>query len=183
MMRPRTSTLIAGYPLVTVPLFLLDGFLGYLFTANEGFGFGTLLALLFAGWLANCAKEAARYRAWRQDWDALDPGRQPRQAMRVSGKSLKLLAALALVLGTVWLFVNYDDPKSVAHEIAPILVIVLPLLGIARLCFRRRPGKPSHPQAWMVTQAISRPLTAPSVAEAFARLPDYCRSPARKEQA
>ena len=33
MKRPRTSTLVAGYPLVTVSLFLLDGFLGYLFTA------------------------------------------------------------------------------------------------------------------------------------------------------
>lgn len=171
MNRPKASTLIVGYPLVTVPLFLLDGWFGYTATANTGFGWGTLLALLFGAWLVKCSEEAGRYRAWRRDWNALDPNYRPPQPLRLA---IRVMMALPILLGFFWLLANFNDPSSPARLIAWGIGVAIPMLWIARLILRRRKRRPTS-QDWIVTQAIPRSLPAPSVAEAYARLPDYCR--------
>jgi hypothetical protein len=180
MMRPRTSTLVAGHPLVMVPLFLLHAFLGVAYTYTEGFGWLSLYALVFLGWLANCYKEAARYREWKREWDALDPDHRPPRPIRAGAQ---WMVAAGIIIGCFWLFLHFDDPTSAAHIIAPMVVVGIPLLWIASVLLRRRNRQRPNSQDWIVSQAISRPLPAPSVAEAFARLPDYCRSPARKDHA
>jgi hypothetical protein len=178
MMKPRNSILIAGRPLVAVPMISLCGFVGVLAVVNDGFGWPMLILLVLGGWFGNCMNVAGQYRAWRRDWDALDPDYRPPRPVRAMGRAV---AAVPVFLGCLWLLRHYDDPTSAAHVIAPMLVVGLPLLWIARLVLRRK-RRQRNPRAWIVAQAISRPLPAPSVAEAFARLPDYCRSPARKEK-
>jgi hypothetical protein len=179
MMRPRTSILVAGHPLVAVPMISLCGFVGFLEVTHEGLGQVTVIALVLGGWFGNCMKVAGQYRAWRREFDGLDPDYQPPQPLRTVGR---VVVAVPLFLGCLWLFLHYDDPASVAHVIARMLMVGLPLLWIASLVLRRKRRGRNAP-AWIVAQAISRPLPAPSVAEAFARLPDYCRSPARKDHA
>jgi hypothetical protein len=179
MMRPRTSTLVAGHPVVMTPLLLIDGFIGYVATDTQGFGWGTVLPLVIAGWLMNCAKEAGRYRAWRRDWESLDPDyRPPQHFLKAAGYVVALIGAAA----TVWLLANFNDPNSSAHVVAPLLIATLVVAVIAKLALRLRRRRPTSAD-WIVTQAIPRPVPAPSVAEAFARLPDYCRSSARKDPA
>jgi hypothetical protein len=184
MMRPRTSTLVAGHPLVAAPLFALHALFGIAYTYSEGFGWLSLYALVFLGWLTNCAKEAGRYRAWQREWNALDPNHKPPITPLEGVKRLgKLVVALLLIGASVWLLQNYDDPASAAHVIALPLVGSLMLFGVVRLLHRSRQSRRAKPQPWIVSQAISRPSPAPSVTEAFSSLPDYCRSPARKDHA
>jgi hypothetical protein len=156
----------------------LCGFVGFLEVTHDGPGQVTLIALVLGGWFGNCMKVAGQYRAWRRDWDALDPNSRPPRPLRAMGRAV---AAVPIFLGCLWLFTHYDDPTSAAHVIAPMLMVGLPLLWIASLVLRRKRRR-TNSRDWIVAQAISRPLPAPSVAEAFARLPDYCRSPARKEK-
>jgi len=175
MTRPRTSILVVGYPLVTVPLFLMDGFVGYVFTDSQGFGWGTLLALLFAGWLAKCSGEASRHRAKQREWNALDPDYRPRRPLLAAVRLIvRLIVAAPIVLGCFWLFVNFDDPSSPARLITLVAAVAIPALWIAGLLLHRRKRRPTSHE-WIVTQAITRSLPAPSVAEAYAQLPDYCR--------
>jgi hypothetical protein len=179
MLKPRNSIIMAGNPLVAVPMISACGFVGFLEVTHDGFGSVTLIALVLGGWFGNCMKVAGQYRAWRRDFDALDPDYRPPRPLRAMARAV---TAVPIFLGCLWLFTHYDDPASAAHVIAPTLMVGLPLLWIASLVLRRKRRRPKS-RDWIVTQAISRPLPAPSVAEAFARLPDYCRSPARKDHA
>jgi hypothetical protein len=180
MKRPRTATLMTGHPLVAAPLCILHAVVGVACTYSAGFGWGTLYCLVFIAWVTNCAKEAARYRAWKREWDALDPDHRPPARLR---GARNLIGAAVIVGGGYWLFATYGDPASPAHLIVTLLAFGAPVLAVAALLLRRRRRGSSTPQPWFVSQAISRPLPAPSVAEAFARLPDYCRSPTRKDHA
>lgn len=176
MMRPRTQTLVVGHPVVTVPLLGLTGFMGYVFTDSQGFGWGTLAAIVFASWVAKCSGVAARYRAWRREWDALDPHYQPPQPIRKTLLFIRgILVAGAILAAASWLIANYSDPNSAAHWIAPLIIPALLALWVLAWITRWRTRRVVAPKDFVVTQAIARPLPAPSVAEAYARLPDHCR--------
>ena len=180
MKRPRTSTLITGHPLVAAPLCILHAVVAIACTSSQGFNGVTLYCLVFIAWAMNCAKEAAGYRAWKREWDALDPDYRPPARLR---GARNLIGAAIIVGAGFWLFATYGDPSSPAHLIVTLLAIAVPVLAVAALLLRRRKRGSSTPDTWLVSQAVSRPLPAPSVAEASARLPDYCRSPTRKDHA
>ena len=184
MMRPRTSVLVVGHPLVAVPLTLL--FIGVAADCayQSGFNLFTVGVLFGLGWIGNCFNAATRYRAWRREWDALDPEYRPRNPWRGAGKSL-----LALVGGifALWLIATFNDPDSPARTVAWLLPVGLLAIGVLRMARRGRRSGAKAPKDFIVTQAVKRPLPAPQVADAYARLPDYCRpilssEPARKER-
>lgn len=95
----------------------------------------------------------------------------------------RLAVAIAVGVGLFWLYANYDDPSSPVPIVIGILALVAGVYRFARLIRRGGRTRQATPQQWTVAQAISRPLPAPSVAEAFARLPDYCAPQSRKDQA
>lgn len=176
MRRPRTSTLVLGHPVVAVPLFLTDALIGGVATYQSGFTIVTGLALILAAGLTKCSQEAARYRTWRRDYDALDPNYRPPQPIRSTLRFLgALLVAGPVLAGIFWLVLNYGEPNSAAHWIAPLVLASLPALWLLGWVLKRKARRPHRSQDWIVSQALSRPLPAPTAAEAYAWLPDYCR--------
>lgn len=180
MMKPRNSILIAGHPLVAVPMLSICVFLGGLEVIRVGFGWLTLISLVLGGWFGNCMKQAGQYRAWRRDWDSLDPDYRPPRPLRALSR---LVLTAVSIAGGYWLLANYRDAASPAHLTVSFMAWALPVMAVAALVLRGRKHARGASRTWLVSQANSRPLPAPSVAEAFARLPDYCRSPARKDHA
>lgn len=173
MTRPQTSILVVGYPPVTAILFLLDGFFAYGTAIGNMPLWVGLLVFLFGGWLVSCAQEAARYRAWRRDWDSLDPNgpAPPRQLLKKALGALIGLGLVAFLFGAY--FPALRDPESPARAITVFLVGALLLLRLIGWLRRRRPNTRS-PAEWIVTPCGGR-TPAPSAANAFASLPDYCR--------
>ena len=49
MTRPKTLTLIAGHPIIGVPLILFDVYAGYVFTMANGFGWPDRHRLVLRG--------------------------------------------------------------------------------------------------------------------------------------
>jgi hypothetical protein len=169
--RPRTSTMVIGHPLVATPFCLVFGTLAVLGIAHDGFNGPIAIILTLVGAVANTARQAGRYRAWKREWDGFDPNHQPSRPIR---NAVQWLAALPAAAAILWLFASYSDPTSPAHVIAPLLVFGLPALWLVRFALRLR-GRRTNSSNQVVTQAISRPLSAPTVADAYARLPDYLR--------
>lgn len=189
MNRPRTNMLVMGHPFVGAPMLLADAFVGYVYTDSAGFGFGTLIALIFAGWVTNCMKLAAQYRAWKREWNALDPNYQAPQPVKNTLRYVRaLFIAGPILAGIFWLAAHYSDPTSAAHWLAPLVAIALPILWLVSV-FARRQKRQAKAREWTVAQAATRPQPAPTVAEAFASLPEYCRplfspsEPQRKDHA
>ena len=170
-----------------MPIFLLHAGVGLAYTFTEGFGWLSVYCLFVFAVTSNCWKEAARFREWQREWDALDPDYRPPRPLRDGIRFVRsVVVAVPIIVGCFWLFLHYGDPTSAAHVIAPMLVVGLLLLWIVSLVVRRKRRR-TDPQEWIVSQATSRPLPAPSAAEAYARLPEYCRpllnpEPARKEE-
>jgi apolipoprotein N-acyltransferase len=172
MQRPRTSTLIVGHPVVAVPLCVVFAGVAIAGIVHEGFSWPVLLLLALAGGIASTAREASRYRAWTREWDSYNPNYRPPQHLRSAAR----LAALLLVAAAIyWLVNGYGDPGSPAHVIAPLLMFGVPALGLLRMVLRLRKRRRLSSPDWVVTQAISRLLPAPTVADAYARLPEYLR--------
>lgn len=186
MKRPSNSTLIIGHPLVAVPSFGVLALFGCAAVFGHADGMVGVLVLFMAAWLQTEWRTAARYRAWVREWNALDPNYRPPRPIRATLQFIgKLIVAVPTVLGCFWLLLNFSDPSTPAKLITFLLAGGIPTLWLAAFVVSRRKRR-RHPQHFLVTQAISRPLPAPSAAEAYASLPDYCRplfSPNRKEQA
>jgi apolipoprotein N-acyltransferase len=164
--------MVVGHPLVATPFCVVFGTIAVLGIAHDGFNWPIAIILTLVGAVANAARQAGRYRIWKREWDGFDPNHQPSRPIR---NAVQWLVALLMVAALLWLAGSYRDDSSPAHIIAPLLVIGLAALGllkfVLRLCKRRRPSSSNQ----VVTQAISRPLSAPTVADAYARLPDYLR--------
>lgn len=175
MKRPSTSTLIVGHPLIAVPCIGVVALFGCAALFGHADGMVGVLALFMAAWLQTEWRTAARYRAWVREWNALNANYRPPRPIRATLIILgKLLIAVPMVLGCGWLLINFDDPSTPAKLITWLLVGGIPTLWLAALLLSRRKRRPRS-QRWIVTQALSRPLPAPSAAEAYASLPDYCR--------
>jgi hypothetical protein len=174
MRKPSAKTLFAGSPYFAVPVIAFHVVtLGGL-TLDRGFGWWTVYGLVFVAYVSNCYQAAAAYRRFAAEWNALDPNYRPPRPLRDGIRFVRsVVVAVPIIVGCFWLFLHYDDPTSVAHIIAPMLVVGLPLLWIVSLVVRRKRRRTS-PQEWIVTQAPSRSLPAPCVADAHAQLPDYC---------
>lgn len=185
MNRPRTNMLVMGHPLIGVPMLLADAVAGFAYTDSAGFGLGTVFALVFAGWVTNCMQQRARYCSWQRQWNSLDPNYRAPQPIRTTLRHLRALIIVGpLAAGAFWLLANFNDPTSAAHVLAPLVVVGLPLIILAALFARRRKRQPKA-REWTVSQAVTRPQPVPTVAEAFASLPDYCRplfSPSEPQQ-
>ena len=184
MQRPRTHVLVTGHPLVAVPMIALHAIAGVAYTLSEGFDWFSVYAIFVAGLAYNHHQEAAKYRAWRREWDSMDPDFVAPRGITRRVTNIATLIVVAAV--TLWMIATYDDPGSAAHLIGPLLLIGLPALWLARAVIRRK-RRTASSQTWIVTQATTRALPAPSVADAYARLPDYCRplfatEAAQKEQ-
>lgn len=82
MNRPDNTTMFLGHPVVATPLLLMFGGTAVLGIINYGFDWVVLILLVLSGWILNCCKAASSYRAWRDEWDALDPDRAPRPQLR-----------------------------------------------------------------------------------------------------
>jgi hypothetical protein len=175
MKRPSTSTLIIGHPLVALPSFGVLALFGCAAAFGHADGMVGVLVLFMAAWLQTEWRTAARYRAALREWNALDPNYRPARPIRATLIIFgKLLIAAPIVLGCGWLLINFDDPSTPAKLITFLLAGGVPALWLAAFVLSRRKRRP-RPQHFIVTQAISRPLPAPSAAEAYASLPDYCR--------
>lgn len=172
MMRPRTHVLVTGHPIVAVPVIALHVLLGVASTLSQGFDWISVYAIFAAGLTYNHYQEAAKYRAWRREWDSMHPDfvAPPGITRRVANIATMIVVAAL----TLWLIAKYDDPGSAAHLIGPLLLIGLPALWLARTLMRRK-RRAASSQTWIVTQATTRPLPAPRAADAYVRLPDYCR--------
>lgn len=188
MKRPSTSTLIIGHPVVAAPCIGSTALFGCAALFGHADGIVGVLALFMAAWLQTEWRRAARYRAWMREWNALDANYRPPRSIRATLIILgKLLITVPIVLGCGWLLINFDDPSTPAKLITFGLMAGISVLWLAAFIASRRKRRPRS-QTWSVTQAISRPLPAPSAAEAYALLPDYCRplfspTPERKDHA
>ncbi len=175
MRRPSTQTLIVGYPVVTIPLALFGGFFGFEVVIGNAPIWVGVITFIYCGWLHQCYETASRYRAWLREWNALDPDYQPgRPVLRTLQFIGSLVVAAALFFAWLKLGPAFADPQSPARAIAALAVVVWVLALAARLLFHRR-KKRAVTKDWIVTQAVERPLPAPSADEAYASLPDYCR--------
>jgi hypothetical protein len=173
MKRPQISTLLFGHPLVATPLLLADGAFGAFYAMNDGLDVVVIASLAIGLWLADCCRQAARYRAW----DALDPDHPPRKTLgQIARRAIEVVVGLPLLCGAGWLLLNFRDPQSAAHSVAPLAILVVISVVLAKWMWGRRRHLPKAPKLALVTQAIARPLSAPSVAQAYAVLPDYCRA-------
>jgi threonine/homoserine/homoserine lactone efflux protein len=174
MMRPSTSTLVIGYPPVTGALLLLDGFFGYLAVFGSAPGWVGVVALICAGGLAKTSSEAARYRAWRRDWEAMDPD----AGMKPKGTFLRsigiILVAAFCLLAFAQLGPAFADPSSPALVIVLLMTAALAFFWVAARWLRTR-RQTRLTKEWIVSQCARRPLPAPSAKDAYAALPDYCR--------
>ena len=166
MMRPSNSTLVIGYPVVTGSLLLLDGVFGFETIIGNAPAWVGIVALFCAAGLAKASSDAARYRAWRREWDAMDPN----AASKPKGQPLKIVGVF--IIASLWLYA-FSTTSSPTQLIA--ILVAVRLLGIWAVTAwsKRRRAQPSC--EWLVAQSARRPLPAPSAKDAYAALPDYCR--------
>jgi len=174
--RPTTKTLIVGHPIVAMPL-LLASIACLLAGFRSGAAPPVIIGIAMIAAVNGAQRQANAYRAWKAEWDAMD-GR-PKAPRSSPGQWIGavLLAALILVGCFRPSVLAYGAGFAVgwiSHE--PWLLGGLAALAVAIIvqfvrCWPRRP-KAARP----VTVVAKRILPVPSIADAYARLPDYCQA-------
>ena len=171
MNRPSNQTMVLGHPVVSGVVAIAAAITGYAaFRSNADGGYlvsGGCCALIAMTAKANEA--ATGYKRWKREWESLDgPGGQPRRSdfkskLEWIGAGFIALAILAAFCG---------QPAYLLG----LLLLCLPILatkllrGVWRRLFRRRYGHTTRPVC-----VVAKPiLTSPSLAQAYARLPEHC---------
>jgi len=177
MKRPSSRTMLLGSPILAAPVTLLA--ISTLYVSWLGGSEGTSLgpcgfAILAA--TARAAREAAAYRQWQAEWDAMGDG--PRVRKVTLGRFLGAVAIAVLLL------IGYGQPSLLAYGLGYVLgwashqPWLLAGLGVVVLAVVARVIRrwPHRPRAVKPVTVVARPiLPVPSIADAYARLPDYCQ--------
>lgn len=181
MNRPSTRTMVMGHPMIAVPVMLAGGVT--LFAAFKASNlFLGLLAVAMLTTVRSASDQAAKYRAWKAEWDAMDPNapRRPKRLLRGLGAAavaIVLLAASRLDSHRVAYLAGYSLGWLGIHP----AVLALPgLVGLAVLVrsIRRRPRRAPKPEAVKIVARTILPV--PTLDAAYASLPDYCRQVLRR---
>ena len=171
MKRPSHQTMILGQPVVALTVGVtstITAFAAYRSGDSAAYaieiGCGALIVM------AVRANEAATaYKRWKREWGAMDEpdGRRP-----TSGLKCKLEWALASLIALAILAALGGQPTY----LLALLLLGLPLLATKlvrglRRRLTRRPGTKVRP----VTVVATPLMSTPTLAEAYARLPDHCQ--------
>jgi O-antigen/teichoic acid export membrane protein len=171
MNRPPLKTRIAGHALVVGPLSLLAVWSVYALSQDTNRWPMTVLAVMLAGWSLNANEVMARYKAWQRAWNSMAPAR-PRS---VAIPWRKLGAVVAIALPILYLGAHPERP-GYSMALGGLIIGLLGLL-LARLWqwVRHRKGRARQGDE-LVRVTVRRPLLpVPSLAQAYAALPDYCQ--------
>jgi len=175
MNRPGLLTCLIGSPIGGLCSLGGAGYAGYLALTGQGSGWLGLGAVLLTGCALKAGEAVRRYDAWKREWDAMNGAPSPRKPV-LRGLLRWVFRALALVL---WAYVARASLEASVDPDLTIPVILfwigsagmLALMGL-RLVRRLRPARRAKPQFVTI---CATPRRSPSVAEAYAALPDYCR--------
>lgn len=175
--RPSTKTLIMGHPLVATPMTLACGVMTFAGIWRSDLA-AVLVSLPIGLAVLRASEQAANYRAWAREWEAMEPGGPRRR-----NGPFRWLALIAIVLGTLVL-VGSDG----ATQRQAAMWVGLPLGGLAtfvliwtvlRWIIHHRRGRIGPP----VVQIVARPVAAvPSLADAYRALPAHCHALLKGEQ-
>lgn len=170
MKRPSTRTLVLGHPVVATPMTLACGsfIVAALMNSNASVLLLTLPVLLA---VVKASQEAATYREWVREWDAMGGGPRP------SGwRWLRWPGAIAVALGTLVLIGSGSSvlvplAEVVGGLVALLAAIVIPWTVIRWLLHLRR----RRHSGTFVVQVIAQPvMQAATLTDAYGALPPHC---------
>jgi hypothetical protein len=171
MKRPATKTLVMGHPLVATPMtlacaaFLLAGVM-------DGSGTAVVLTMPVLISVLGASQQAAAYRAWVREWEAME-GTPPRRAYRWP-QWLVLAAAVIGVL--VFVGSDSDTQHSLATGagllVAGLVAFFALCIAISWMAHRRKVRAGS----FAVRIVARRSMATPSLTDAYRALPSYCQA-------
>jgi hypothetical protein len=174
MKRPGPLVWLFGNPLTVIALVIAAMYFIYQWWSNQGSPVAALIAFLVAGYSAGASDQILKYQQWKREWDAMEG--------RASGPGIaRFYPALRIVFGlSVWCVFAFfalqpsnDPAMHVASGLFWIATLIMIGGGIVRQFRRRKPAKQTVRDV-PVTLCVPVSRNSPTVAQAFAALPDYC---------
>ena len=173
MNKPPAKVMLLGHPIVAVPMTLAGG--GGLFAGIYG---GSLFVALLGGAVTlttlRASEQAAKYRAWRVEWDAMG-GDRPSRASGGRIFGAVLMAAIILVVVARPGLLAYGAGYALGWLRAHPVALMVPVLILAILLARSVRFFPRRQRRTAVVKVIAAPvLKSPSLEDAYRALPSYC---------
>jgi hypothetical protein len=175
MKRPGPIVWLFGNPASVILLVIAAIYFIYQWSSNHGAGAAALIAFIAAGYGAGASDQLLKYQQWKREWAAMEG--------KASGAAFaKLYPVVRVVFASaVWCLFGYlalqpssDPAMHVAVALFWLATLVMIVGGIANLIRRRKPRKQTIRDV-PVTVCLSVPHRSPTLAQAFAALPNYCR--------
>jgi len=172
MKRPPAATMFFGHPAIVLAMGGAFLWVAYLWLRGEAGGAGALALLVAAVACAKANDRRQHYRQWKREWDIMG-GKLP--VGRISFATLKVgIAILCWVAMAVAALEWMDDPDR--RWLAVLFWCATGLGLLNRLLQWRKSRKPARLREAPVSLCLRAPLRSPSLADARAALPDYCRT-------
>jgi hypothetical protein len=178
MKRPGFLTYLFGNPASALALLLAAVYFIYEWWSASGSPAVAFIAFLAAGYAMGASDKLQKYQSWKREWDAME-GKRPAQSFARFYPALRITVGLA-----VWCFFAYlalaQDAQPGAQlgpDLFWLATAVIIGTGVFRWFRRRRGARPAATRDVPVTICIPVPHQSPTSAQAFAALPEYCRTP------
>ncbi len=181
MNRPSAFTYFIGNPISLIGVWLLTAFLAYQWYANGGPGILPIITGIAAISASNAYQRIDKYRLWKREWEAMN-GVATTGTM--TGDLMRTTAFRVVVGGAIWcafaygaLTIGNQPGGKAAAGLFWLGTLVLIVGGLYRLVRRNRAAAPKQAaiRDVPVTQCLRAPMQSPSLQQAFASLPEYCR--------
>lgn len=181
MNRPGPFTYFIGNPISVLALFALTAWLAYQWYSGAASGFLPLVTGGVALAANNARERLEKYRQWNREWDSMGGARSsnPLGAVLRNPNAKPMIGVALWLIFAFGLIAMADSPeKRVAIVLFALGTLVLIGGALYRLARRNRVSSTKAKEVGdlPVTQCMRTPSQSPSVQQAFAALPPYCRS-------
>lgn len=173
MRRPPIGAMVLGHPWTALPVWACIFVTGYRTWNGLQDATGLIVFIVIGALCGKASQTRDAYLGWKREWEAMN-GTTPQQ--RYQATFLRTVAAIL-----IWSFCAFmaaavmsrpdDRPMAILFWLGSL---VYAIVRVAKWRRTRRPRARAAKQV-PVTVCLRRPQQAPTVAQAYVALPEYCR--------